>query len=83
MTRLARLRAFLERSLARRETVPVSRLLLDVLQETGYGKLLLADESRGVSRPCAGARTSSACCAWPGASSTPTSTAPCTSWCAT
>jgi ATP-dependent helicase/nuclease subunit A len=45
--RLARLREFIEQSLQRRETVPVSRLLLDVLEETGYGKLLMADVSRG------------------------------------
>lgn len=47
LRRLARLRVFIERSLQRRETVPVSRLLLDVLAETGYGKLLMADVSRG------------------------------------
>jgi len=38
--RLGRLRELVERYLSLRETVPVSRLLLDVLAETGYGKLL-------------------------------------------
>jgi DNA helicase-2/ATP-dependent DNA helicase PcrA len=47
LDRLARLRTFLERSVQRRGAVPVSRLLLDVLVETGYGKLLLADEEHG------------------------------------
>ncbi|HZU95569.1 MAG TPA: ATP-dependent DNA helicase [Planctomycetota bacterium] len=45
--RLKRLREFLERSVRRRGAVPVSRLLLEVLAETGYGKLLLADEQHG------------------------------------
>ena len=45
--RLARLWKFLEWCLDRRETVPVSRLLQDVLGETGYGKLLMADDSHG------------------------------------
>lgn len=47
LERLARLRSFLERCVRRRGAVPVSRLLLDVLVETGYGKLLLADDEHG------------------------------------
>lgn len=47
LERLARLREFLERGVKRRGSVPVSRILLDVLQETGYGRLLLADEQEG------------------------------------
>lgn len=47
LARLERLWVFLERAIARRGVVPVSRILQDVLTETGYGRLLLADESRG------------------------------------
>lgn len=47
LERLDRLWAFLARGISRRGAVPVTRLLQDVLNETGYGKLLLADESSG------------------------------------
>lgn len=47
LERLARLRTFLERNVSRRGAVPVSRLLIDILVETGYGKLLMADEAHG------------------------------------
>lgn len=47
LERLERLWTFLARGISRRGVVPVTRLLQDVLNETGYGKLLLADESSG------------------------------------
>lgn len=47
LERLARLRRFLEENVSRRGAVPVSRLLIDILVETGYGKLLMADEAQG------------------------------------
>lgn len=45
--RLERLCAFLMEATRRRGTTPVSRLLLEVLEATGYGKLLLAEDAAG------------------------------------